>query len=136
MEHTISSTYTGDLHCESIHNESGTILYTDAPTDHDGKGESFAPTDLVATSLSSCILTKMAIHAERMGWDMVGATCHCDKIMNEEPRTIKLLRVYVCMPHHLTNEQLDVLMERAMNCPVKLSIECEVGIEFHWSCDI
>ena len=135
MEHTITSTYSGNLHCTSVHNKSGTKVYTDAPTDHAGKGESFSPTDLVATALSSCILTKMAIHAERMGWDIVGSVCHCDKIMSEDPRVIKMLRVYICMPEHLETRQLDELIEKAMQCPVKLSIECEIGLEFHWSCD-
>ena len=48
----IQCQYTGDLHCTAQHGPSGTVLKTDAPTDHDGLGESFSPTDLLATALN------------------------------------------------------------------------------------
>ena len=62
---SISIEYTGKLHCNAIHGPSGSELATDAPTDNQGKGEAFSPTDLVATALGTCIATTMAIVAER-----------------------------------------------------------------------
>ena len=58
---TIQMEYQGDLHCKAVHGPSGTELNTDAPKDNQGRGESFSPTDLVATALGTCMLTVMGI---------------------------------------------------------------------------
>ena len=50
----VKCSYLGNLNCEAIHLQSGTLIRTDAPLDHCGKGESFSPTDLLATSLGTC----------------------------------------------------------------------------------
>jgi len=47
---SISIEYLGDLHCNALHGPSGATLDTDAPKDNHGRGESFSPTDLVATA--------------------------------------------------------------------------------------
>ena len=89
---TIECRYTGDLHCEAVHAQSGKLLQTDAPTDHDGLGESFSPTDLLATSLGTCILTIMGITAKRRQWNISGATARVEKLMTQQgPRKICLL---------------------------------------------
>mgnify|MGYP006242739081 FL=1 len=77
----IQCQYTGDLHCTAQHGPSGTVLSTDAPTDHDGLGESFSPTDLLATALGTCILTIMGIMARRRGWDLTDAKVSVEKTM-------------------------------------------------------
>lgn len=69
---TIESRYDGALRCSSSHGPSGSLLETDAPTDNQGQGERFSPTDLVATALSTCILTILGIVAERHGWPCRG----------------------------------------------------------------
>ena len=51
--------YQGDLRTEAKHLKSGQKLTTDAPTDNQGKGEAFSPTDLVCASLCSCMMTIM-----------------------------------------------------------------------------
>ena len=65
--------YEGGLHTNAQHGPSGTRVETDAPVDNQGKGEAFSPTDLLATSLASCMLTTMAIVGDREGWNLEGA---------------------------------------------------------------
>ena len=77
--------YVGDLRCESTHTPSGTDLHTDAPVDNQGRGESFSPTDLVATALGSCMLTTMGIAAKARGFDLPGATATVTKEMVADP---------------------------------------------------
>src|SRR5277367_6506036 len=74
--------YQGDLHCKAVHCPSGTELSTDAPKDNQGRGESFSPTDLVATALGTCILTTMGIMARTLKIDVVGSTATVEKEMS------------------------------------------------------
>jgi putative redox protein len=98
----IDSVYVGELRCRSSHQPSGTELDTDAPTDNQGKGERFSPTDLVATALSTCMLTIMGIVAERHGWSLEGCTARVEKSMTSEPpRRIALLTVWLSLPEGL-----------------------------------
>jgi putative redox protein len=90
----MSCRYTGDLHCSAEHGPSGESLSTDAPPDHDGRGESFSPTDLLATALGTWILTVMGITAKRRNWSVTGAEASVEKIMTQTgPRKIETLRV-------------------------------------------
>ena len=68
----IDLVYQGDLRVEAQHGPSKVKLTTDAPVDNQGKGESFSPTDLVATALASCMATIMGIVAKRHQIDLVG----------------------------------------------------------------
>ena len=130
----INSSYSGDLRCASLHAPSGSALETDAPTDNQGKGERFSPTDLVATALSTCILTIMGIVAERHDWDLKGCTARVEKVMTSEaPRKIAQLEVWIELPTHLDDKARKVLRKAAENCPVKLSLEGAVAMELHWS---
>jgi len=130
----INSTYSGDLRCASLHGPSGSALETDAPTDNQGKGERFSPTDLVATALSTCILTIMGIVAERHGCDLKGCTARVEKVMTSEaPRKIAQLEVWMELPAHLDEKARKILRKAAENCPVKLSLEGAVAMELHWS---
>lgn len=130
----INSSYSGDLRCASLHGPSGSALETDAPTDNQGKGERFSPTDLVATALSTCILTIMGIVAERHDWDLKGCTARVEKVMTSEaPRKIAKLEVWIELPAHLDEKARKVLRKAAENCPVKLSLEGAVAMQLHWS---
>jgi putative redox protein len=130
----INSSYSGDLRCASLHAPSGSALETDAPTDNQGKGERFSPTDLVATALSTCILTIMGIVAERHDWDLKGCTARVEKVMTSEaPRKIAQLEVWIELPAHLDEKARKVLRKAAENCPVKLSLEGAVAMQLHWS---
>ena len=130
---TIDSRYEGSLRCHSSHGPSASVLETDAPTDNQGKGERFSPTDLVATALSTCILTILGIVAERHDWPLQGATARVQKTMGAEaPRRIALLEVWISLPVGLSEQQRAVLQRAGESCPVKLSLEGAVPIRLHW----
>ena len=131
---TIDCRYTGDLHCEAVHGPSGRLLQTDAPTDHDGLGESFSPTDLLATSLGTCVLTIMGITAKRRQWDIRGATARVEKHMTEQgPRKIERLRVHVQLPDQCNDDQRRLLIRMAEDCPVKRNLEGALTVELIWT---
>lgn len=131
----IQSEYQGDLHCTSVHTPSKTELATDAPVDNQGRGESFSPTDLIATSLGTCMLTTMGIVARTLNFDLSGATVTVDKEMTSTPpRKIARLTVAIRIPRTTTSENQQRLENAAHTCPVKKSIhpEIETPIEFVW----
>ena len=127
--------YQGDLHCVSVHTPSGTALATDAPVDNQGRGESFSPTDLTATSLGTCMLTTMGIFARTLNVDFTGATATVEKEMSSTPpRKIARLTVAIRVPVTTSPENRQRLENAARNCPVKKSIhpDIETSIEFVW----
>ena len=131
---TIDSRYEGALRCHSSHGPSGSVLETDAHTDNQGKGERFSPTDLVATALSTCILTILGIVAERHDWPLQGTTARVQKTMTPEaPRRIALLEVWISLPVGLSEQQRAVLQRAGESCPVKLSLEGAVPMRLHWA---
>ncbi|NBS79801.1 OsmC family peroxiredoxin, partial [bacterium] len=89
----ISVRYEGQLHCQAVHGPSGTKLATDAPVDNEGRGESFSPTDLVATALAACMATIMGIAAKRHSITLEGMTIETSKEMSTDtPRRIVSLK--------------------------------------------
>lgn len=127
--------YEGDLHCKAVHGPSGTELSTDAPKDNQGRGESFSPTDLVATALGSCMLTVMGIMARTLKIDIHGATATVEKEMTAAaPRRIQQLAVRIRVPHALSAEDREKLERAAHTCPVHKSLhpEVRIPIEFVW----
>ena len=131
----ITTTYNGQLRTTATHGPSGTSLITDAPKDNMGKGEAFSPTDLVATALTTCILTTMGIVAQRHNLDITGATARVTKEMVTSPiRRIGRLAVTIHMPRRLTDEDQQRLENAAHTCPVKkcLHPDIEAPISFTW----
>lgn len=127
--------YQGDLHCKAVHGPSGTGLNTDAPKDNQGRGESFSPTDLVATALGSCMLTVMGILARTLQIDISGATATVEKEMTAAPpRRIQSLAVKIHMPHSLSPENRQKFEHAVHTCPVHKSLhpEIQIPIEFTW----
>jgi putative redox protein len=131
--------YEGDLRCKTLHGPSKTAFNTDAPVDNHGRGESFSPTDLLATALGTCMLTVMGIRAKKEGWDMVGAHAHIQKEMTSTgPRRIARLPTKITLPAErgtkLSAETRATLEHIAHTCPVRLSIHdsIDVPIEFDW----
>ena len=129
----IDVTYQGGLRCEATHEPSGQRLVTDAPVDNRGKGESFSPTDLVATALGTCIPTIMGIVAEREKIDLTGLRISVQKEMSAEaPRRIAKLITRIMMPKGLTDQQKAKLEKAAHTCPVHQTLDGKVDmpIEF------
>ena len=132
---TINSTYDGALRCTSIHAPSSQTLITDAPVDNHGKGESFSPTDLVATALATCMLTVMGIAAERHDINLKGTTVVVGKEMSSDlPRRIISLRSVMKIPLPEEHPLRALLEGAALACPVKQSLSTEIDstVEFCW----
>ena len=131
----ISIKYLGDLRCEARHESSGTVITTDAPVDNEGRGESFSPTDLAATSLGACMLTIMGIAARKQGVDLGDTQVKVLKEMTPKPpRRIAKLTVVFTIPLPASHEKCEMLENAAKNCPVHLSLHPEVVQEmrFDW----
>ncbi|MHC4261857.1 MAG: OsmC family protein [Planctomycetota bacterium] len=126
--------YEGDLRCSAVHGPSSTRLHTDAPVDNQGRGESFSPTDLLATSLGTCVLTIMGIRARDLGVDLVGARVQVEKHMAADPhRRIARIDVRLDLPE-VPDAARGELERAGLGCPVKHSIDprIEVEIDFGW----
>lgn len=127
--------YEGGLHCRAVHGPSQASFATDAPVDNHGRGESFSPTDLVATALGTCMLTTMGIVAERHGWKLAGATAKVVKSMATDPvRRIGSLAVTLRIPGDFDARARQVLEKTAHTCPVHKSLDSAVAIPvvFEW----
>lgn len=131
---TVSGEYKGNLRCESIHNPSGAVLITDAPVDNHGKGESFSPTDLLATSLATCIITVMSIQAKVWKLDLKGLKFKVSKEMGSDPRKIDKITIDLFMPFEVSEKDQERLHKAAETCPVHYSLHSDVQKEviFHW----
>lgn len=131
---TSKITYLGDLRTSSIHLQSGTEILSDAPTDNNGKGEAFSPTDLVANALGSCMMTIMAIKSKDLNVDLLGSTIEITKVMNAEPRRIGKIIVDIKMSVSATEKEQTILERAAMTCPVFLSLHPEIKkeVSFSW----
>lgn len=128
--------YNGDLRTTATHLKSGTVIETDAPTDNQGKGERFSPTDLVATALGNCMLTIMGIKARDNNWNIEGTKVTVTKIMGTEPRRITGITVVFDMPagHNLGEKERIILERSAHTCPVAYSIHPDIqqNVTFNW----
>ena len=115
--------YLGELRCESTHLQSKTTILTDAPIDNHGKGESFSPTDLVATALGNCMVTIMGIEANRLEVNIDGTKVEITKHMEIGPRRITKIDANVTVPDRgLSEEQKELLTKAGINCPVAKSL--------------
>ena len=127
--------YKGNLRTEATHLESGTVIITDAPKDNHGNGESFSPTDLLATSLSSCMLSIMGIVAKRENLNIEGTDTEVTKVMYSEPRRVGEIHVKLVMPkNNFSDKERKLLENAAHTCPVAKSLHPDIKqvIEFVW----
>ena len=128
----IDATYDGNLRCTATHEPSGAKLITDAPVDNMGKGESFSPTDLLATSMLTCVMTIVAIRADSKGISVQGMSGSVEKSMAANPRCISKLELVVNLPSNLSMDDRAWLITEGCNCPVCVSVSesMEVDVTF------
>jgi uncharacterized OsmC-like protein len=132
---TSTVVYNGDLRTTCTHLRSGNNFETDAPVDNNGKGERFSPTDLMATSLGTCMITVMGIKARAMDFDLTGIEIEVEKIMKAEPRRVGGINLTFHIPDNLKNidEQTIALLKRiGINCPVMKSINPNIEVHINW----
>ena len=131
---TSKVTYIGELRTTSIHLQSGTEILSDAPKDNHGKGEAFSPTDLVANSLATCMISIMGIKSKDLNVDLSGSTAEVTKIMQAEPRKIAKIEVVFNMTIAPDDKTKIILERAAMTCPVLLSLhpDIEKEVTFNW----
>ncbi len=123
MQITIKTNYLGSLRTSSTHLKSNSQLITDAPTDNMGRGEAFSPTDLLATSLATCALTIMGIHAQKHNLDISNLSCEVTKIMAANPRRVSEIIVeFNFSKNNFSQEQQKILIDAAYSCPVAHSL--------------
>ncbi len=135
---TIHIDYQGELRTDCAHLQSGTHILTDAPSDNQGRGEAFSPTDLVANALGACILTTMAIFARRDGIEMNGSSADVTKVMSSEPPR-RIARIDIALTLRTTgslpDEATRMKLERiAHTCPVAISLhpDIEQAVTIQW----
>ncbi len=114
--------YEGNLRTTMVHLQSKTEILTDAPTDNQGKGEAFSPTDLLASALGSCIVTTMAIYAKNHGFDLGNCSCDVTKIMTPAPRRVGEVVIDLFLEDGFTEKQRAGLEHAAHACPVARSL--------------
>ena len=132
---TSSVTYNGALRTTCTHLKSGSSFETDAPTDNNGKGERFSPTDLLATSLGTCMLTVMGIKARTMEFDLDGIRIDVLKIMKADPRRVGGIELTFNIPDELggIDEKTKVILKNTgINCPVMKSIHPDIEVKIDW----
>lgn len=132
----VSAIYLGEKNCKATHSPSGSIMQTDAPKDNQGRGESFSPTDLIATALGTCILTTIAIVAERDGVDIKNSTISVVKEMNANPRRVASLKTVIHLPKTIPADYRSKVEHVANSCPVTKSLHPDILIPIEFSYDV
>lgn len=132
---TIETIYKGQMRTEATHMQSGSKITTDAPTDNNGRGEAFSPTDMVAAALGSCMLTIMDMAAARMGIDITGTRVSINKIMASSPRRIAEIEIDFYLPGDFSQKDKLILERAADTCPVAKSLhpDTKQTIRYHYA---
>ena len=118
--------YQGNLRTECEHLKSGNTFITDAPTDNNGKGEAFSPTDTVATALASCMLTIIGIKAENSDFSIENTVAEVTKTMTSEPRRISKIEINFTFPEVYSDKQKKIIEHAAKTCPVWYSLHPDI----------
>ena len=127
MSHSIENKYVGELRTESTHLKSSNVIITDAPTDNNGKGNAFSPTDLVTSALCSCMTTVMGICANKNQFDLPNSTAHVKKVMSSHPRRISKIIIEINFDkNNLSEQNIEKLIAFAKGCPVAQSLSADL----------
>lgn len=127
--------YEGRLRTRCVDKGSGDEIRTDAPKDNMGKGERISPTDLLAASWGTCILTLMGMAANKLKVDLSGLRLKLVKEMSSiPPRRIGKLVCDVYCPSQFDSETTQKIEHAATHCPVHQSLHPDIVQEFrfHW----
>lgn len=132
---TSTVVYNGELRVTCTHLKSGSSFETDAPVDNHGKGERFSPTDLLATSLATCMVTVMGIKARTMGFDLNDIKVEVLKIMKADPRRVGGIELTFHIPDNLKaidEKTKAILKYTGDTCPVMKSIHPDIEVKVDW----
>jgi putative redox protein len=132
---TSTVVYNGDLRTTCTHLKSGSAFETDAPTDNNGKGERFSPTDLMATSLATCMVTVMGIKARTMGFDLNDISVDVLKVMKADPRRVGGIELTFHIPEALASideKTKSIMRHTGDTCPVAKSIHPDIEVKVDW----
>ncbi|MCW9716418.1 OsmC family protein [Avibacterium sp. 21-594] len=132
MAHISTIRYTGNLHNDLTHLQSGNTISTDAPVDNNGKGEAFSPTDLLAASLGACAMTIMGIQANKLGLDLTGTRIEVQKEMALNPRRVARIILDFYLSKALDDNARSILENAAHTCPVAKSLSADLVQEFRF----
>lgn len=126
--------YDGDLSTTSTHLKTDSQVVTDAPTDNNGLGRTFSPTDLTCSSLASCMLTLMGITAQKHDFFLGHPFAKVTKTMGSNPRRIIKIKIELEFGDKYTLKQQKLLTTAALNCPVAKSLHPEINqeVSFNW----
>jgi putative redox protein len=125
----MTAEYLGELRTSGTHIKSGKTIITDAPTDNNGKGDAYSPTDLVCAALCNCMITIMGIVSERENIPLKGITAMIEKTMTSEPpRKIAKIKIDFTHPNpeQLSPKDAEVLKRAAHTCPVALCLHPDI----------
>lgn len=121
--------YLGGLRTKSTHIKSGSELITDAPVDNNGKGQAFSPTDLVATSYASCMITIIGIYCEKNNINFEYSTAVVNKIMGSGPRRIEQLDIELDFSENEWPVELQKkIKDIGEACPVAKTVSKDVQV--------
>lgn len=134
---TSNIVYNGNLRTKATHLRSGDEIITDAPTDNNGKGEAFSPTDLASTALGSCAITVMAIAANKANVEFEGSEIAMTKTMSSDsPRRITQIELDFKIKTNvsLSEDQKSHYEKVAHSCPVAKSLHPDLKqvMTFTW----
>ena len=127
--------YKGHFRTEAVHLDSQNKIITDAPKDNQGNGEAFSPTDLLCTSLASCMLTIMAMKAKSLNLELGEVSIRLEKKMVSAPRKVGEIVLHFDwkgLDSRVTPAQLAELKAAGEGCPVFLTLAAEVKKTLHW----
>jgi uncharacterized OsmC-like protein len=128
-------TYNGELRNTAVHLRSGNMLTTDAPTDNNGRGEAFSPTDLLCTSLACCMITLMGIAANSKDIKLGNIEADIEKTMVSDPRRVSKIRIVLRIDNMgYGDREISILKNAALTCPVAKSLhpDIEQVVDFEW----
>lgn len=136
MSVVVTGEYVGAKKVQLIHDPSGSVLITEAPRDNGGEGKSFSPTDLLGAALGSCVMTTIAIVAERLGANVEGMHMRVEKHMSVDPRRIGELPLVVHLPKLLDETARQKLERAGLACPVHKSLHPDIQMPISFVYDV